>query len=75
MGLLDVLGFLKAFWLCASLLHVDLHVHVLRLADALREMDSQPVIRAGNIGATNNSEASGAAQNTTMSKKVSNGYR
>ena len=42
----------------------------MRLADALREMDSQPVIREGNMDTTNNSEASGAAQNITMSKKV-----
>ena len=29
-----------------------------------------PVIRAGNMDTTNNSEASGAAQNIIMSKKV-----
>ena len=34
-----------------------------------KEMGSQPVIRAGNMDTTNNSEASGAAQNITMSKK------
>ena len=40
---------------------------ILRLVDALREMDSQPVIRAGNMDTTSNFEASGAAQDfTTM---------
>ena len=34
------------------------------------EMDSQLVTRAGNMDTTNNSEASGASQNNTMSKKV-----
>ena len=42
----------------------------MRLADALRVMDSQPVIRAGNMDIMSNFEALGAAQNITMSKKV-----
>ena len=42
----------------------------MRLADALRETDSQPVIRAGNMDTTNSSEALGAAQNVITSKKV-----
>ena len=40
----------------------------LRLADVLRETDSQPVIRAGNMGTTSNSEVTGVALNNTANK-------
>ena len=44
----------------------------MRLADALRVMDSQPVIREGIMDIMSNFEALGAAQNVTtcMNKKV-----
>ena len=45
----------------------------MRLADVLREMDSQPVIRVGNTGTRSNSEATGAAP-SIMSNKKNEGF-